>query len=319
MTRILKSFDEFLFKPLPAERLSILRILIGSFVLFYLGSRYEMLTRMAASDAQLFAPVGMAWFLKEPLNPAVFQVLLAATLGANVAFIAGLFHRLIAPVFALLLLFLLCYRNSWSMIYHSDNVMVFHILILSVAPSAAAISIDAWRRRAGRTRQPDWQFGWPVQLMCAVTALSYFLAGIAKVAGESGWTWASGQSLRSQIAVDALRKELLGDGAPELAFLLYDQIPLFTFIGVSSLILELGAPFALARVRMSQFWALGAFGMHWGIYFIMDILFRYQLAGLIFLPFLPIERPFAAAATAADWLTDRIGLWARRSSVEGRS
>ena len=32
--------------------------------------------------------------------------------------------------------------------------------------------------------------------------------------------------------------------------------------------------------------------MHWGIYFLMRIKFRYQLLGLIFASFFDLERPF---------------------------
>src|SRR5215207_1784841 len=39
-------------------------------------------------------------------------------------------------------------------------------------------------------------------------------------------------------------------------------------------------------------WAAGAFGIHWGIYFLMRIKFRYQLLGLIFASFFDLERLF---------------------------
>lgn len=320
MTWIRKNFDNFLFTNLPPERLALLRILVGSFILFYVGSRFEMLTTLAVSDAQLFEPVGLATVLTAPLNPAVFQGLLVATLVANITFIAGFFHRVLAPLFGFLLLCLLCYRNSWSMIYHSDNVMVFHVMILAIAPSAAVISIDAWRAARRGEPAPGWRFGWPVQLMCIVTTISYFVAGVAKLAAQSGWAWAHGESLRSQIAVDGLRKELLGSGAPDLVFILHDEVLLFTFIGIISLILELGAPFALIHRRVSQFWALSAFGMHWGIYFLMGILFRYQLAGLIFLPFFPIERLIPLGRAVAARVSGALGRrMPRRVSAEGPS
>jgi hypothetical protein len=46
-------------------------------------------------------------------------------------------------VYAVLLLCLLCYRNSWSMIYHTDNVLVLHVLVLSLAPVADALALGA--------------------------------------------------------------------------------------------------------------------------------------------------------------------------------
>jgi hypothetical protein len=53
--------------------------------------------------------------------------------------------------------------------------------------------------------------------------------------------------------------------------------------------IELGAPLALAHRGLGQVWALAAFGMHWGIYFLMGIKFRYQQSGLIFAPFFDLE------------------------------
>ncbi|NJM08483.1 hypothetical protein HC891_23340 [Candidatus Gracilibacteria bacterium] len=59
---------------------------------------------------------------------------MVATLLANLAFMLGIGHRVSGPVFAGLLLWLLSYRNSWSMIYHNDNVLVLHALILGFSP-----------------------------------------------------------------------------------------------------------------------------------------------------------------------------------------
>lgn len=104
----------------------------------------------------------------------------------------------------------------------------------------------------------------------------------------------AGAALRDQIAVDALRKELLGSSAQPLAFTLYDQIWLFSLAGTGTLLLELGAPFALFHKRLSTLWVFGAFSMHWGILLVMGIEFRYQLSGLVFLSFFEIERVVAA-------------------------
>ncbi len=289
MQTLLLRIDNYLFSEAPATRLATLRMLIGCYVLWYVGARFSMLNNVASNDAALFEPVGLAWFLATPLSPESFRWLLIATLTANLAFIVGAFHRISGPLFGGLLAFLLCYRNSWTMIYHSDNVMLFHVLIIGLAPAATVWSLDAWRRKKTEPAA-HWRFGFPVQLMCIVTVSTYFIAGIAKVAGPSGWAWVFGESMRSQILVDGLRKELLGTSAPDLIYVLYNQVALFTVVGIMSLVVELGAPAVLAYRRVSKAWALAAFGMHWGIYFIMGILFRYQLAGLVFLPFFPVER-----------------------------
>jgi hypothetical protein len=301
-----RMLEQVCFPQAPAARLGLMRLLLGLYTLYYLGKRYRMLMRIAASDASLFQPVGVVRGMERPLPPPVFRGLLHATLLANVAFILGWRHRASGPLFGGLLLWLLCYRNSWSMIYHSDNTLVLHALILGLTPAADALSIDALRERgsAAATDLPtalrsllngeeSWQYGWPIQLVNAVTVATYFLSGVAKVAGELGWGWANGEVLRSQIAVDGLRKELFGGHAAPMAYTLYQQVGLFRVLAVGSLVAELGAPLALLSRRGGQLWAANAFVLHWGIYVLMRITFRYQLVGLPFVPFFAPERALA--------------------------
>ncbi|MGH8009427.1 MAG: hypothetical protein ACREQ3_20750 [Candidatus Binatia bacterium] len=317
MKRLLRLLDDFWFAEAPASRLATLRVLIGAYALYYVGTRYSMLVEVGGTRPSLFDPVGVAAFLDQPLAPVVFQVLVIATLVANVAFLLGWQYRYAGPAFAVLLLWVLCYRNSWSMIYHSDNVLVLHVLILGLTRAADALSLDARARsrrvranvsfqalgpgmaedrRAERVAYLDtnascgWQYGWPIRLMCAVAVLAYFVTGVAKVAGPLGWSWAHGEALLSQVAADGLRKDLLGAGASPWISTLYDYVFLFAIMGVGSLALELGAPVALLNKRLSLLWAVSTFLMHWGIFFIMGITFRYQLSGMIFAPFFMVKK-----------------------------
>jgi hypothetical protein len=131
-----------------------------------------------------------------------------------------------------------------------------------------------------------------------VTAAAYGVAGIAKVAGPLGWSWASGEALRSYILRDGMRKELLGDGATALTWALNDQVGLLTAVAVATLVLELGAPLFFLNDRVSRVWAILTWGMHVGILLIMGIRFRYQLSGVAFASFFPLEKLFA-------WLRSR--------------
>jgi hypothetical protein len=135
-------------------------------------------------------------------------------------------------------------------------------------------------------------------LICAVTVATYFVAGVAKLATH-GLSWGSGGALRAQIAVDGLRKEVLGSSAGPLTYMLYDEVWLFTLLGIGTLVMELGAPLALAARRLGALWSVNVWLMHWGIFFIMGISFRYQMAGVIFLSFFRVER-------VADWLRTRV-------------
>ena len=242
------------------------------------------------------------------MPPAVFEALLVGTLIVGVAFVLGWRFAWSGPLFAALLLLAVSYRNSWSMIYHVDNLLVLQILVLGLTRSADALSLDALRRRsvseawdrfvaeagddgASPSDTPDrhWEYGYPIRLLCAVTIAVYALSAIAKLAGPVGLSWALGEGLRNQIGFDALRKELLEGGARPLAYVVFNNVALATVIGIGAITVEVGSIVALFHERIGRLWAVAAYGMHWGIHAVMDISFWYHLTGLAFAPFLVSE------------------------------
>jgi len=287
MSRLATALGRWWFAPAPPARLGLMRILVSAYSLWYLGRRYRMLLRMAKGDPQLFQPVGVTRVLDQPLPAPAVKATVLALYATNVAVILGWRHRLTGPAYSALLLWVMSYRNSWSMIYHSGNLPVFHAFVIGLSPAADALSLDALHRPA---EAPSWQYGWPLQLINTVTASAYWLAGVAKVAGPLGWGWVSGEALRSQVLADGLRKELLGDGAAPLASALYERLGLWRAMAVGSLATELGAPLALPSRRLGKLWAIASFGMHWAILAIMKIKFRYQLCGVTFASFFELER-----------------------------
>ena len=294
MKTINQTVHDFWFEPAPAARLAILRILIGAFVVWYLTMEQDIFLRVArTTDPRLFAPVGVVF--GSPLDPGVFEWLYRATLLVAICFTLGLGHRITGKLFAAAVLWVLCYQDSWSMIFHSMNLVALHAIVLGFTRSADALSLDAWlwgRPQAGHgpAGQTDWQYGWPMKLICAVTVSTYLVTAITKLAGPLGLGWMTGQALRCQMAVDQLRKELLGVPPNAVSYALYDWLPLFSVLAVGSLALELFAPLALLNRRVGRFWSMNAFLMHWGIYFVMGITFEYQLTGVIFAPFFRLER-----------------------------
>ena len=108
---------------------------------------------------------------------------------------------------------------------------------------------------------------------------------MAKVAGPLGWSWAGGDSLRKQLLVDAIRKDLLGGDLSPLAIFLGGQTWLFLALGVATLVLELGAPVALFSRPAARIWVVALLLFHWGIFFAMGLTFRYPLTGLAFASF----------------------------------
>ena len=290
----MKYIQDKWFVEVSPKRLAVLRIATGGFTLWYLITRFDMFGRMV-KNFDAFEPIGILSSMQNPIHPELFQWIMVGMIILNVLFIIGWKFRFTGPAFAVMSLLFFTYRNSWSMIYHSRNALVLHIIILGLVASADAWSLDAWnRKRKNRTPKADsWRYGWPVMLICAVTVGSYLLAGVAKVAGDLAWEWANGSAMRSQVAVDSLRKSVLGAETAQLFNIIYEHTWLFLCMGIFTFVLELGAPVALAKKRWGKLWALLTIGMHWGIFFIMGIRFRYQMSGLMFLSFFEPEKWFA--------------------------
>jgi hypothetical protein len=278
----------------PAARLGRVRVLVGGYTLLYLLRRRELLRRVARTEPELFAPVGPVRILARPVPPALADALADATLVSTALFTLGAGGPASRRIHSALLTWTLAYRNSWSMIFHSDNLLVLHTLALSAGRCADAVSV---RAVPGGAQAVHPRYGWPLHLMNACTAGAYLLAGVAKVAGESGWSWARGDGLRRQVAIDGLRKEVFGSHAGRLAHRLYPHRQLFTAMAVTALVVELGAPLALADRRLGRLWALGAFAMHWGILAVMGIRFRYQLTGVAFASWFDVERALRRGAS----------------------
>lgn len=294
----MKSFNQWLhdcwFESAPATRLALLRILVGLFTIWYLVPELDDFVKVARSDPRLFDPVGVV-FGNTPISVELFEWVLRATLFSAFCFTFGLWHRITGPAFAGLALWVFCYRNSWSMIYHSDNLVVLHVIVLGFTRSADALSLDALFRgrrsgNVGATAPSGWQYGWPVKLICAVTVSTYFVTALAKLSGPLGLEWMTGPALRSQMAVDQIRKELLGSAPNALSYAIYEWVPLFSVLAIGSLLTELLAPLALFNRRLGRMWAINAFLMHLGIWFVMHITFHYQMTGVMFASFFPLER-----------------------------
>ena len=161
------------FAPAPAERLAAMRILVGLFVVGYLVARGGAFWHLTAMPARDFAPVGLARLVGTPLAASTHHAIVVATALLALAFAAGVLHRWLAPLFALGLTWVLGYRSSWGMLFHTDNLLVLHVAVLALAPAADAWSVDAWRRGArSPTTSASEAYGWPLKLMAAITCVT---------------------------------------------------------------------------------------------------------------------------------------------------
>jgi vitamin K-dependent gamma-carboxylase-like protein len=280
------------YAPVPARRLALLRLFIGAFALIYLVYRAQNLASVADFAPQQFEPVGLATLLSDPVSSWVVTGGVALAILTGLAFTLGLAFSVTGPTFALLLLWVTTYRNSWGMVFHTENLFTLHVVLLAASPASAALSWDA--RRAERRGAPvfdqaDGRFGWAVRAISLVTVVAYVVAGVAKLK-LGGGTWLGGELLRAQIAYDNLRKLELGTNVSPLGPWLVRHRGVFPVLAVMTLLVELGAPLSLVHRRAALPWVLAAWSFHVGVLLMMSIGFFYQLSGVAYLSFFPLER-----------------------------
>lgn len=282
-----RALDRWWLSPMPAERLASLRILVGLFALGYVLARFGHLVSYGSFSAGAFRPIGVVALLPRPLPAPVVVAIAAACVAAGVLFVVGLRFRWTGPAFAALLLWTLTYRNSWGMIFHTENLLVLHVIVLAFTPAADAFSVDA--RRAAIVREPGARYGWPVRLLCIIAVVTYVLAGIAKLRfGGTGWI--DGEVLRAYVATDNLRKILLGSGHSPLAVPVLAYPGAFSVLAAMTLAVELGSPLALLGRRAAAVWVTAAIAFHWGVLALMVIAFPYPMSGVGFACFFSTER-----------------------------
>lgn len=284
---IADTIDRVVRPALPAERLAAVRILTGLFATIYLAARAPALMGVAHHQASDFSAVGPVHLLSQPAPAWLVYSSVVVACALAIPFLIGWRFRQTGPAFAAALLWVLSYRNSFGMVFHTENLLVMHVVILALSDSAAAFSLDA--RRVGSTPAAAPRFGFALQCMGLVTALAYVLAGIAKLR-VSGMDWATGDILRNHIAHDNLRKLLLGDSYSRLGAWAARHSWMFPPFAVLTLVIELGAPVVLLRGRLAKGWALLAWSFHAGVLALMWILFPYQLFFIAFASFFEPEK-----------------------------
>ncbi len=239
----------------PPERLAMLRILTGTFALAYLLIRLPVFLQLGDRRTG-FDGVGLA---------------------------------ALHPLFAVGMLALGSYRGSWGQLLHFENLMVLYLLIVALAPSADAWSLDARRGDDGREADMSTTYGWPMALASLVLVITYVIAGIAKLR-YGGLDWVFGDTLRNHVAYSAARLDLLGGSPSPFARLGVRLEWMWPSAAAATVAIELAAPLALLGGRIRTVWVIGAWAMHLGILAFMLIGFPMPLFLVAFAPLYRIER-----------------------------
>jgi hypothetical protein len=185
------------------SRFGVLRTLIAGYAAVWTAVRAPALLDPLDYAARRLDPVGPLAFLDAPVADAVLVVAVIATPVASGLLALGRHERWTAPVAAIGFLFVTTYRNSWGQLFHTENLVALHLVVLALAAFAPRADDEDGRR-------------WAVDAMAVMTVGTYFLAGVAKWR-ISGTAWLDGDVLRHQIAFDNARKEILGDTSSPFA------------------------------------------------------------------------------------------------------
>jgi hypothetical protein len=284
---------DWLTAPGPAVRLALLRVLVGGYLTLWSLARLPAHLGHADQAAVRWRPVGVLAGLSVPPPDAAVVALAVVTPVLALLFTLGWRFALVAPACALATLAVTTLDSAWGQVFHTENLLVLHVGILAAAPAADVLRVGRLPRRRPVARDGgdgrDARYGWPVRVAAVVVVLAYVLAGVAKLR-VSGLAWVDGEVLRNLVAHDNLRKALLGDTYSPIGTWLVRHGWAFAPLALASLAVELGAPLALTGGRRRTAWVAAAWLFHVGVLALMAISFPYQLTGVAFAPFLPLER-----------------------------
>ena len=173
-------------------------------------------------------------------------------------------------VFAPCVLVVTTYRSSWGQLLWFENLLVIHLIVLTVAVVIGPI---------GENRPPPWAMQW-----CAVaTVVLYMLAGVAKLR-YGGSAWISGDVLAHHIGYSSARLSVFGERPPLLASFAVNHTGALAVASFTTVALELVAPLALLRRWLAVVWSTAMWAMHVGIALTMAVAFPYPIVGLAFVP-----------------------------------
>jgi len=255
------------------RRLRAVRAVIAGWSALWLAVRLPHLLGLAGQADRRWYPVGILAPLDAPPPGGLARGVILLALPIAVAAAVGWRPRLSLPLWALSLLLVATYASSWGQLFHTENLLVLHALVLA-----------AWAL-ARRPVDPRTV----LLALVVVLVAAYVVAGVAKLRG-SGWDWLDGDILRNKVAFDNVRKAVIGAPASPFASSAVGSGWLWPPLAALTLVVELGAPIALVGRRWATGWILAAWGFHVGILAVMAIAFPYQLLGVAYAPLLPVER-----------------------------
>ena len=107
--------------------------LVVLFASVYAAIRLSAFRGLADLRASSFEPVGILWFLGSPLPDAVWFGVLGLLFVSGLVVLTGRAARPAMVVFTPCVLVVTTYRSSWGQLLWFENLLVIHLIVLTVA------------------------------------------------------------------------------------------------------------------------------------------------------------------------------------------
>jgi hypothetical protein len=199
-------WTRFWHTPLRAERLGLMRILVGVALLTDLLFEYlpfidEFFGPHGANPAGLNDWHHLKMWLWTTAffhtdNLTVLYTAFALWTAVTIAFTLGWHTRLMSVAVWFLTM---CFLNrNYNILNSGDNILQIALFLLMFAPCGQALSLDAGRRRRARTLpEPNLTPAWQVRLFQIQLAVIYCTTGLIKLKGDGPFqgTWWDGTSV----------------------------------------------------------------------------------------------------------------------------
>lgn len=269
--RLLRGWRAWWFPPVPLERLGLFRIAVATFAFLDVAFFSDYVLRYAEVDRTFFDPIYLLqipqWLgiggVPVPSSMAGFAVLYVVMLVALLAAVVGFRARIALAVGGVLYLYHWAVFNSWGKVNHGKIPVIAALLVLTVAPSAARYSVDAWRRRRA-CRPPvvelDPVAGWALRVVGVLLVAAYLLSVLAKL-DNAGIGWPLEPIVQLQLMVG-------GDGG--VAAWLADRPVLLHVMQALSITVEAAAFLALAGGWLRNVVLAALAGFHLGSYLLLE-------------------------------------------------
>ncbi|MBC7933611.1 MAG: HTTM domain-containing protein [Rubrivivax sp.] len=264
---------------MPSEAAALGMTRAGVCGFFFLSILLTSFSDLARLPSTIMRPTGamqvFSWrFYDALLTPAGMLTLKCLLLVSLLAATVGFMSDYATKSSALLVLFYEGLLRSFGHFNHDEMPAVYILLVLAFSPCGDAFSVDGWAK-SSRARRRGFVYGYPVLLMRALLAWSYFSSGLIKLR-VAGLGYVSPDTLPTLAVTHSL--DNLHDTHFRLAFLLPRHREFATVLVGLVLLWELSFPLAIwSRLARRVILTAGVF-FHLGTLFFMNIFFPFHLA-----------------------------------------